>query len=246
MDPSEYSLMFSVEDSHWWYRGMASITCSLLDRWYRRGRSLRILDAGCGTGAAMTTYLAQYGRVWGMDIAVEAMRFCRARGAARLTRASVADIPYPDESFDLTTSFDVLSERTVPSDLEALREIRRVLAPGGRLLVRLPAYEWMRRAHDEVVRTKHRYTRREVETLFRESGFRVEHISYANAVLLPAVMAKKIGERLFPAARPQSDLTVNAGRLDPFLRTLLASEAPWIARMGLPCGLSILGVGIKT
>lgn len=243
MDPHEYGLMYGVEDSHWWYRGMASITCSLLDRWYRPDGSLRILDAGCGTGAAMTTYLARYGRVWGMDIVAEALRFCRRRGAAMVALASVMHLPYPDESFDLIASFDVLCEQAVPSDLDALREIRRVLVAGGRLLVRLPAYGWMRRGHDEVVRTKHRYTRRELDYLLRESSFRVEHISYANALLLPAAMVKKVGERLFPAARPRSDLTGNAGIFNPVLRRLLASEARWIARTGLPFGLSVIGVG---
>jgi SAM-dependent methyltransferase len=244
MDLSEYGRMFSVEDRHWWYGGMAAITCTLLDRWYLRDRSLRILDAGCGTGAAMTTYLAQYGRVWGMDVAAEALRFCRRRGAVRLTRASVAGLPYPEGSFDLAASFDVLYQRSVPSDLGALREIRRVLAPGGRLLIRLPAYEWMRRAHDEIVHTRHRYTRRELDSLLRESGFRVEHLSYANALLLPAVLVKKIGERLFPGG-PQSDLAVDAGAFNPLLRSLLAAEAPWVARAGLPFGLSVVGVGAK-
>ena len=245
MDPLEYGLMYRVEDTHWWFRGMASITCALLDCFHRRDGSLRILDAGCGTGAAMTTYLARYGRVWGCDLIADALRFCRRRGAVRLARASVTRLPYPDESFHLATSFDVLCEKAVPSDLEAVREFRRVLVAGGRLMLRLPAYSWMRRSHDEVVRTKHRYTRREVETLLRESGFRIEHVSYANLILLPAVILKKAGERLFPPARPRSDLTLNAGIFNGMLARVLSWEAPWVVRPGLPFGLSIIAVGRK-
>lgn len=243
MDELEYGLMYSVEDTHWWYRGMASITCALLDRFYRRDGSLRILDAGCGTGAAMTTYLARYGRVWGFDLAAEALRFCRRRGALRLARASVASLPYADETFDLAASFDVLYERSVPSDLEAVREIRRVLAAGGRLLLRLPAYSWMRRSHDVVVRTRHRYTRREVESLLRAGGFRVERISYANAILLPAAMLRTFGERIFPPSRPRSDLTLKTGPFNELLFRMLSGEAPRIARSGLPFGLSVVAVG---
>jgi SAM-dependent methyltransferase len=243
MDSSEYPLMYSVEDAHWWYRGMASITCALLDTAFRRGGSLRILDAGCGTGAAMTSYLARYGRTWGIDVSAEALRFCRRRGALRLAQASAERLPFRPARFDLAVSFDVLYGAAVPSDLDAVREIRRVLAPGGRLLLRLPAYAWMRRSHDVVVRGARRYSRRQVETLLRDGGFRVERVTYANAVLLPAAILKKLGERLFPPDRPRSDLALDAGPFNGFLRRILAAEAPWIARFGLPFGLSVIGLG---
>jgi SAM-dependent methyltransferase len=245
MDVSEYRLMYGLEDTHWWYQGMAAITCALLDRRYRTDGLLRILDAGCGTGAAMTSYLARYGRVWGADNAPEALRFCRRRGAAALTCASVTNLPYANGSFDLATSFDVLYEQTVSSDLDALQEIRRVLVAGGRLLLRLPAYAWMRRNHDTVVRTRQRYTRREVESLLGKSGFRIERISYANAILFPAAVLKKISERLLASSPPQSDLSIRAGVFNGILRRLLSSEAPWIVRAGLPFGLSVIGLGVK-
>jgi SAM-dependent methyltransferase len=245
MEPREYELMFSVEDSHWWYRGMAAITCAFLDRWYKRKGLIRILDAGCGTGAAMTTYLARYGTVWGMDIAAQALRFCRRRGIRRLARASVMRLPYADETFGLTTSFDVLYEQAVQSDIGALRELNRVLIHGGRLLLRLPAYEWMRRSHDEVVHTRRRYTRGEVTALLQESGFQIEQVSYANAILLPAAIMKIISERLFPPARPQSDLSLHPGIFNGMLAQVLAGEAPWVTRGGLPFGLSVFAAGIK-
>ncbi len=245
MDPREYELMYSVENGHWWYRGMAAITCAFLDSWYKREGALRILDAGCGTGAAMTTYLARYGTVWGMDLAAEALRFSRRRGAARLARASVARLPCPGGAFDLVTSFDVLYEQAVPSDMAALREFHRVLARGGRLLLRLPALEWMRRAHDEVVHTRHRYTRGEAAALLRESGFRIERVSYANTFLLPAAMLKVFGERLRPPARARSDLALKPGAFNGVLERILAGEAPWVTRIGLPIGLSVFAAGIK-
>jgi SAM-dependent methyltransferase len=245
MDPEEYARMYRAEDGHWWYRGMASITRAVLDRRYARDGSLRILDAGCGTGAAAVSYLAEYGRVWGMDIHAGALRFCRRRGGGRWARASVLHLPCPEGFFHLVTCFDVLYERAVPSELDALCEFRRVLTAGGRLLLRLPAYEWMRRSHDTVVHTRRRYTRREVGGFLRRSGFIVERLSYANMILLPAAASKKIAERLFPAPRPQSDLALNPGMFNGLLCNLLSFEAPWVANAGLPLGLSVIAVGRK-
>jgi ubiquinone/menaquinone biosynthesis C-methylase UbiE len=245
MDSQEYERMYNAEDGHWWYRGMASITHAVLDRRYVRGGSLRILDAGCGTGAAATSFLAEYGRVWGMDINAEALRFCRRRGAGRWARASVLHLPCPDGYFHLVTCFDVLYGRAVSSEIEALREFRRVLAAGGRVLLRLPAYEWMRRSHDEVVHTRRRYTRREVGRFLRQSGFTVEWLSHANMLLLPAAALKKITERMFPLPRPKSDLAWNPGAFNGLLCALLSLEAPWVAHTGLPLGLSVIAVGRK-
>lgn len=242
MNPEEYEIMYHVEDTHWWYQGMAQITRRVLARWYNPGANLRILDAGCGTGAALTSYLADYGQVTGFDFAQAALRFCRQRGASRLTRASIMHIPFADQSFDLATSFDVLSELAIVDDLPALCELRRVLAPGGRLVLRLPAYAWLRGHHDEAVHTRHRYTRGEIAARLRQVGFEVAHLSYANAVLFPAAWAKRAAERMAPP-RGGSDLTLNVGRLNGLLTKALAAEAPLVAGPGLPFGLTVVAVG---
>lgn len=74
--------MFQAEERHWWYLGMAAITRCLLDRHVHPSRRLNILDAGCGTGAAMTTYLADYGDVTGVDLYQEAVTLSRKRNKA--------------------------------------------------------------------------------------------------------------------------------------------------------------------
>ncbi len=244
MDPREYELMYQVEDRHWWYRGMETITRALLDRFVNNS-NLKILDAGCGTGAAMTTYLAEYGRVTGVDLYPQALDFCRKRNAPRLARASVLDLPFAPSSFDLVTSFDVLYERAVPSEASALREFFRVLMPKGHLLLRLPAYDWLRGQHDNLVHTNRRYTKGLVKELLEQSGFIVEHLSYANTFLFPLAVAKRLGERVFPPKDFQSDLALNAGVFNTVLKYILASEAPIAAHIGLPFGLSVVAVGRK-
>jgi SAM-dependent methyltransferase len=141
MEPIEYERMYHAENQHWWYLGMAAITCAILNHYVDSAASRKILDAGCGTGAAMSTYLADYGIVTGFDVSPLALRLCRARNLAPLALASVMGIPFQSDSFDLVTSFDVLYERAVIKDSAAMNEFFRVLHPGGFLLLRLPAYD---------------------------------------------------------------------------------------------------------
>jgi SAM-dependent methyltransferase len=237
MKPEEYEVMYRVEDTHWWYLGMEAITRAVLDRAIGRGHNLRILDAGCGTGAAMG-YLADYGTVTGFDFAAEALHFCQIRKRDRLSRASVLALPYADASFDLVASFDVLCERAVVDDDVALRDFARVLRQGGRVLLRLPAYNWLRGKHDEAVYIRHRYTARELAGKLRQAGFEPERISYANMLLFPIAALKRMTERFMPVKQAGSDLTIGTGVLNTPMRWILSLEAPLVARSRLPFGLT--------
>src|SRR5689334_20944657 len=165
--------MFQVERSHWWYLGMQSITKALLNKHFGTARELNILDAGCGTGSAMTGFLSKYGTVTGIDISNIALQFCQQRGAHRIARASVEELPFEGAQFDLVTSFDVLYESSVIQDQIALTEFARVLVRGGCALVRLPAYDWLRGHHDRVIHTARRYTTGGVRLLFEGAGLQI-------------------------------------------------------------------------
>jgi SAM-dependent methyltransferase len=243
MDLQEYEVMFRVEDHHWWYLGLEQITCGLLDQAVGRGRELCVLDAGCGTGAVMR-YLAPYGRVVGFDYSTEALRFSRQRGHTRLTQASVMQLPFADRAFDLIVSFDVISEAGV-DDGAALREFARALKPGGRLLLRLPAFRWMRGRHDVAVNVAHRYTRREINYKLQRAGLTPEKTSYANMFLFPIAAAKRWSERFMAGRQTGSDLTLDPGPLNGLLRGILSAEAPLIRSIGLPFGLTVVALAKK-
>lgn len=204
---------------------------------------MKILDAGCGTGAAMTTYLADYGEVTGVDLYIEAVTLSRRRNASRLTRASVMDLPLASSSFGLVTSFDVLCERGVVDELQTFREFFRVLIPGGQVLVRLPAYDWLRGRHDERVHVRRRFSARDLKSLLEESGFHVEHVSYANTLLFPLAFAKRISERIIPRVGDVSDFEI--GGMNDFFRHILSWEAPLVSGPGLPYGLSLYAIARK-
>lgn len=246
MEPEEYARMFQAEQSHWWYRGMETLTRALLCRWYMPGEGLQILDAGCGTGAAMAGCLREFGRVTGVDLSPLALDFCRARRLKRLARASVVELPFAACSFDLVTSFDVLYESSVPDDARVVEEFSRLLVPGGRLLMRLPACDWLRGAHDRQVHTARRYSLRRASALLLQAGLALEHVTHANSLLFPLAVAVRSLEKLTPPAWRVPDLRRGTGRLNGLLQALLESEAPHMTRRRVPFGLSLYAVGRKT
>jgi SAM-dependent methyltransferase len=153
----------------------------------------------------------------------------------------VLALPFADDSFDLVTSFDVLYHRAVPDEAPALAEARRVLRPGGRLLIRLPAYEWLRSRHDRHVHTRRRYTASEVRSLLESAGFFVERCSYVLSLLFPLPATARLLERLTPDRGDESAMEMPARPLNAVLRAPMAVEAAWLSLGGsLPFGLSIM------
>jgi SAM-dependent methyltransferase len=241
MERSEYEVMAAVEDRHWWYGGMRALAAALLDSVYIGRQDLRILDAGCGTGANVR-FLRRYGRVVGIDLAAEALTLGCRRVSGVLVRGSVLALPFADATFDLVTSFDVLYHQAVPDEGPALRETGRVLRPGGRLLIRLPAYEFLRGKHDRAVHTRRRYTAGQALALLQAHGFAIERCSYVNSLLFPLPLAQRLLERALPLLeRDGSDLAMPPPLLNELLRWPLAAEAAWLAQgRSFPFGLSIL------
>lgn len=243
MDRQEYEVMFAVEDRHWWYAGMQRISTRLIAHLYPHRHDLCILDAGCGTGAAMT-YLAPFGTVTGVDLSALALGYCHRRGLRRIGQATVTSLPYAGSSFDLVTSFDVLYHVDVGDYRAAMCEFHRVLKPGGRVLLRLPAYNWLRGRHDDRIHTAHRFTTGELRGAFTAAGLAVEKLSYANTFLFPLAWGKRLAEAVLP---PQegSDVHPNPAWQDALLARFLYCEARWLERHRFPFGLTVVGVGRK-
>ncbi len=246
MEAYEYEVMAAVEHTHWWYRGMRALTAAWLDPLYAARADLRILDAGCGTGGNVD-FLRRYGAVAGLDLAPLAVQLGARRAPGRLQRGSVLALPYRAASFDLVTSFDVLYHRAVIDEDSALREAWRVLRPGGRLLLRLPAYRWLASRHDRSVHGRHRYTLGETRALLERNGFVVERGSYVNSLLFPLALVQRLAERLCPAAPPAgSEMRPPHPLLNQLFGLALALEAAWLRRgRTFPAGLSVLVLARK-
>jgi SAM-dependent methyltransferase len=250
MTPEEYKYLYELEEHHWWFEGMRRITAALLDG-RPPARPLRILDAGCGTGL-MLSWLRRYGvgsRVYGVDISSDALRYCSLRGEKLLVQASVAELPLPAGTFDLVVSFDVLDSFPLSEAARPFAELARVLKPGGLLLVRVPAFQFLYSEHDAAVFTVHRYRLAELARCVTGQGLKAEVLTYANTILFPAAALWRWSRRSRREGA-QSDvrpLPRTVRWLNPLLARLLFLEAGWLrhVRRCLPVGLSAIALARK-
>ena len=253
MRSQDFAHLYDLEDTFWWFSGMRAITAALLDPFLNDARSsLSVLDAGCGTGG-MLAWLSRYsrnGNVTGIDISPEAINFCRARGLERLALASATQLPFAASSFDLVTSFDVLVQfREDEADVMTLDEIFRVLRPGGLAFVRVAAYSWMRSSHDEQLCGYRRYTRRQLSTMMEAAGFRVLRSTYANTLLLPLAIIRRLVLPPLGLGARGSDVKPLPDPLDwlnGLLCGILKGESSFVKHVGnLPFGLSVICLARK-
>jgi SAM-dependent methyltransferase len=243
VNPEEYARMYAAEERQWWYAGMRAISFALLEAAPLPPRSTapRLLDSGCGTGSILG-HLSARGRAVGVDLSPDAARLARARGAA-VARAELLALPFADDTFDCVTSFDVIYHRWVADDAAAVREMARVLRPGGLLLLRVPALKMLWGAHDEAVHSRHRYTRGEVRRLLEGAGLQVVRATYANSLLFPVLAARRALDRL--TGREGSDVAFLPAPLEWAFGAALRLEARLVRRLSLPLGASVFALARK-
>ncbi len=267
MKAEEYVRQREVEDRHWWYLGHRHLYSSLLDRYCPSAARGRVLDAGCGTGG-FTCWLRERYRpryLVAADISEEALNFCRERGLGELLCCGVESLPFPGGSFDLVLSLNVIYHRAVGDDQAALREMARVLAPGGWLLLNLPALPILRGSHDEAVEGARRYRAGQVREMLAGAGLTPVNVTYFVFALLPAIAIVRLASRqamrdrrspsrrasssppgpVTPAFLRSSDLWMPPAPMNRALTALLALEARAAASRGLPLGSSLTALARK-
>lgn len=247
MNPREYSALFEVEDRHWWFVGLRREIARELARGAPEGGFRRWLDAGSGTGGLLAN-LEVPGRPAGigMDFAAEGVALAARRPGLRLALGSVERLPFPDSSFDLMTSIDVLCHRNV-GESQALSEVFRSLAPGGMLVLQVPAFDSLRGQHDLAVWTNRRYRLEQIVRLLEEAGFAVRSRFYRNSILFPVAALRRLVKRgSGSSGEARSDVApVGRGANLLFSAVLRLEEALREAGGWFPFGLSVFCVAQK-
>jgi SAM-dependent methyltransferase len=242
MDKAFYPAYFEIEGRHWWFLGRRQLFLRLLERRLPSdGRPARILDFGCGTGAWLAD-LERFGTVSAVDADPSAVAFCHERGRREVQLVGPgARLPFPDDTFDLVTALDVIEH--IDDDVAALAELRRVLRPGGLLLVAVPAFMFLWGLQDEVSHHHRRYTARTLRRALAGAGLRVDRVSYFNTILFAPIAIVRLGQRLLraPSSR-QSDFELGPAWLNRLLAAVFGAEAGVVARRDLPFGVSLLAV----
>lgn len=242
MENLEYFNIYKHEDKHFFYVVNHKIIIALVRKYSGDRPNLKILDAGCGTGL-LAKKLEILGQVWAVDLSPTAVKLAKKR-KIRVQQASVMKLPFPSKTFDVVTSVDVIYHRKV-EDKKALKEFNRVLKPGGVLVLRVPALDFLRRGCDLQVHTRHRYYPSELNKLLKLTGFKVEKISFINLILLPFAFMDFLKEQFIGSESAHTPLISPPTFLNKILINFLSVEIFLINKFKIPLGLGLIAIGRK-
>jgi len=186
--------------------------------------------------------------VFGFDLTRLGLEYARGQGGQRVARASITHIPFRSSEFDLATSFDVLVCLNEAQETSAMRELARVLKPGGSLVVNVAALELLRASHSVFAEEVRRYTKRALRGALERAGLRVERMTYTNFTLFPLILASRTWQRLRGVDRPEEllrEIAVPSAPINAALTAILLLESRLLKRANMPIGSSILCLARK-
>jgi SAM-dependent methyltransferase len=199
---------------------------------------------GCGTGFFIESLGPSF-ETWGLDQSPLAVSLCRERGLTRVFEGSALDLSaVSGERFDAICMFDVLEH--LGDDIGALEQAKPLLKPGGLIIATVPAFEFLWSKHDDITQHKRRYTRPQLEKVFKQANLELDVSTYFNSYLFPIAVARRLGRRWL-GRDDGVEFDIPAKPLNDFLRKVFVSETSRILEAGrdgaFPIGLSLLAVG---
>ena len=238
MERVVYERMAELDQRHWWYVARRRVLADLIRREVRPPPNARLLELGCGTGHNLGM-LGEFGEVEALELDDEARAIAEKRLGGKVLSAPLPDLAgVPERHYDLIGAFDVIEH--IDDDKAALASIAERLKPGGKLIVTVPAHQWMWSAHDVVNHHKRRYSKRALRRLIESSPLKLEAIGYFNSLLFPVAVAERLSSKL--RGKDEADLTMPPAPLNAALEKIFAAERHLVGRLPLPPGLSLFAV----
>jgi SAM-dependent methyltransferase len=235
MDRAIYDRMAEIDGVHWWFVARRKIIARLIEQQARPPAGARILEMGAGTGSNLAL-LQRYGRLDAVEPDDDARAVASARSGLSVKGGLLPDgVELDDGAYALIAMLDVLEH--IPNDREALAALAPKLAPGGRILVTVPAMPWLWSAHDVAHHHQRRYTAKGLRALFAATGYRVRYLTHYNTALLPAVVAARALAKL--TGREGGDDAMPPKAVNGVLEKLFASERFVVGKGSLPFGVSL-------
>jgi SAM-dependent methyltransferase len=236
MDRVIYDRMAAHDSTHWWYRARRDILADYITRYAALPADARILEIGCGTGHNLPM-LAAFGEVDAIEIDEAARDIASARLGKAVGEAPLPELPgVPEARYDLIAVLDVVEH--IEDDVAALAGMARRLKPGGKILVTVPAHQWMWSAHDVVNHHHRRYSKATLAKAVADAGLTHNGLRYFNSLLFPAALAARVVGKL--TGKDDSDDSPPAKPLNLAFEKIFALERHLVGRMPLPPGLSLI------
>lgn len=236
----------NFEAHHWWFRARRKILREQMHALPLPDRP-SILEIGVGSGENLYNVYPDGARLVGLEPDPGLAALARDRGEVPIQELRTEDLPgpMPEASFHAVALFDLLEH--TEDDLLALERVRQMLAPGGRVVVTVPAFMFLWGQQDVVNLHHRRYTRKELVSKLQASGFTVTRATYFSTWLFPPVAGFRILQRLLrrPTHEPDTDFKYSLGVVDRLLYHIFHSEK-WLLRfVDFPFGSSVLAVAQK-
>jgi SAM-dependent methyltransferase len=238
MERAVYDRMAELDELHWWYRARHDVLQSLIERTVQPRPNAKIIEIGCGTGHNFAM-LSRFGKIDALEIDPAARSIAEKRLGRRVSTAELPDLTaIPRRHYDLIAALDVVEH--VTDDRAAIMALASCLKPGGKLLLTVPAHQWMWSAHDELNHHKRRYSKRGLVRLFDESSLQLQSIGYFNSLLFPLAVAARMTAKLIGGGREDDKLPPKP--VNALFNRIFAAERHLVGRVPLPVGLSLFAV----
>lgn len=238
---------YKAEHAHFWFHGFRQFVGPLVDEALAGRSEPLVLDCGCGTGNNLSM-LSRRGRAFGFDITFLGLEFAQRYGHREVVQGSVTDVPFRSGQFDLLTSFDVLYALTPEQETAAVREMWRLLKPGGHVIINVAAFDALRGSHSVLGQERCRYTAARLRRALEPAGFEIRRLTYTNATLFPLILAVRTAQRLAGVTADENaemDITVPSAPVNATLKAVLSVEARLLRSIDMPFGSSLLCLARK-